>query len=179
MWRDVMKHAHWTRETKQLALTYLRKTLRLDDDAAISPYITIHARRGDFQGWCGTVPKEDCLPPLSAFAQRVREIQDELRERHGLYVSTVIMTSDEKDPLWWEGVRERGWIRVDHDSLGTAQDHGNWYPVVLDAVLQSMGMGFVGTDRSTFSHMARYRVADWNHGAARMVKWGYIGADKH
>ncbi|RPD59329.1 hypothetical protein L226DRAFT_548405 [Lentinus tigrinus ALCF2SS1-7] len=178
MWRNVMKHAHWTRETTQLALSYLRKTLRLDDNASIPSYITIHARRGDFEGWCGTVPKADCLPPLSAFARRVRQIQEELRERHGIYASTVIMTSDEKDPLWWDGVRERGWIRVDHDSLGTAREHGNWYPVVLDAVIQSMGMGFVGTDRSTFSHMARMRVTDWNHGAARMVKWGHIGADQ-
>ena len=40
------------------------------------------------------------------------------------------------------------------------------YPVVLDAVVQSMAIGFVGTDRSTFSIMGRRRVSDWNRGAA-------------
>lgn len=53
------------------------------------------------------------------------------------------------------------------------------YPVVLDAVVQSMAAGFVGTDRSTFSHMARRRVTDWNHGAVRLVKWGTPNADAH
>ena len=53
------------------------------------------------------------------------------------------------------------------------------YPVVLDAVVQSMAIGFVGTDRSTFSIMGRRRVSDWNRGAVRMVKWGYVGADDH
>lgn len=50
---------------------------------------------------------------------------------------------------------------------------------MLDAVVQSMAAGFVGTDRSTFSHMARRRVTDWNHGAVRLVKWGTPNADAH
>ncbi|RDX51420.1 hypothetical protein OH76DRAFT_1417184 [Lentinus brumalis] len=179
MWRDVMLHARWTRETKELAQGYIRKTLHLEPDSTIPPFITIHARHGDFSGWCGDVPTSECFAPLSVFARRVREIQDELRERHGIYVHHVLMTSDEKDPLWWESVRERGWIRVDHDKLGTAKEHGNWYPVIVDAVIQSLGMGFIGTERSTFSHMARMRVNDWNHGATRMVKWGQVGADDH
>ena len=162
-----------------LAEGYLRQTLKLAPDANIPPFIVIHVRHGDFLPWCGDVPKEECFAPLSAYATRVREVQDELRERLGLYVNHVIMTGDEKDPAWWEGVQEYGWIRIDHKALGTAEEHGNWYPVVLDAVVQSMAMGFVGTDRSTFSHMARRRVADWNKGATRMVKWGYVGADDH
>lgn len=179
MWREVMIHARWTEETVALAEGYLRQTLKLAPDANIPPFIVIHVRHGDFLPWCGDVPKEECFAPLSAYATRVREVQDELRERLGLYVNHVIMTGDEKDPAWWEGVQEYGWIRIDHKALGTAEEHGNWYPVVLDAVVQSMAMGFVGTDRSTFSHMARRRVADWNKGATRMVKWGYVGADDH
>jgi hypothetical protein len=53
------------------------------------------------------------------------------------------------------------------------------YPVIIDAVVQSNGMGFVGTDLSTFSVLARRRVEDWQRGATRTVKWGYKGADDH
>ncbi|KAI0369986.1 hypothetical protein BV20DRAFT_996130 [Pilatotrama ljubarskyi] len=179
MWREVMVHAHWTAPLEDLAKGYLRRLFRLPENAAIPPYIAIHARRGDFLGWCGDVPKDDCFAPLSAFARRVREVQEEVRLRHGIYVSHVIMTGDEKDPLWWSAVEERGWLRLDHAAERTAEQYGNWYPVILDAVVQSMSVGFVGTDRSTFSHMARRRVSDWNHGAVRLVKWGTVGADDH
>ena len=53
------------------------------------------------------------------------------------------------------------------------------YPVIVDAVVQSAGVGFVGTDRSTFSTLARRRVADWQDGAVRLVKWGTTDADAH
>lgn len=53
------------------------------------------------------------------------------------------------------------------------------YPVILDAAVQSNGLGFVGTDRSTFSILSRRRVIDWHDGAARMVLWGSKGADDH
>ena len=40
-------------------------------------------------------------------------------------------------------------------------------------------MGFVGTDLSTFSILARRRVEDWQQGVTRTVKWGHKGADDH
>ncbi|KAI0668727.1 hypothetical protein C8Q78DRAFT_1071184 [Trametes maxima] len=181
MWREVMVHAHWNAVPQRLAEEYLRHTFHLPDGAPIPPFIVIHARRGDFLGWCGDVPKDDCFAPLSAFARRVREVQEEVRRRHGVYVpaSRVVMTGDEKDARWWAAVEERGWRRLNHAGERTAERFGNWYPVILDAVVQSMAIGFVGTDRSTFSHMARRRVTDWNNGAVRLVKWGTIGADDH
>ncbi|KAL1940582.1 hypothetical protein VTO73DRAFT_8017 [Trametes versicolor] len=179
MWREVMVHARWTSDLEELARGYLRRLFRLPDGAAIPPYIAIHARRGDFEGWCGSVPRDECFAPLGAFARRVREVQEEVRLRHGIYVSHVIMTGDEKDAGWWSAVEERGWLRIDHAGERTAERFGNWYPVVLDAVVQSMSAGFVGTDRSTFSHMARRRVTDWNNGAVRLVKWGTPNADAH
>lgn len=53
------------------------------------------------------------------------------------------------------------------------------YPVVLDAAIQSLGYGFVGTDRSTFSVLSKRRVQDWRDGATRMVRWGKKDADAH
>jgi len=53
------------------------------------------------------------------------------------------------------------------------------YPVIIDAVVQSKGMGFVGNDLSTFSILARRRVEDWQRGVTRTAKWGFKGADDH
>ncbi|PCH33026.1 hypothetical protein WOLCODRAFT_129563 [Wolfiporia cocos MD-104 SS10] len=178
-WRFVVQHFRWTSQLENLALGYVRRTLRIPDGQAIPPYITIHARRGDFTEWCGDIPVEDCFAPLSAFARRVAEVQQDLRERHGIEVSHVIMTGDEKDESWWDAVHELGWSRIDHNAERTVQLHGKWYPVILDAVIQSLGMGFVGTDRSTFSILARRRVVDWNDGAIRTVKWGRPDSDAH
>ena len=51
------------------------------------------------------------------------------------------------------------------------------YPVLIDAVIQSGGVGFIGTDRSTMSEIAMRRCQSWHDGVTRIVKWGYIGAD--
>ena len=40
----------------------------------------------------------------------------------------------------------------------------NRYPVLIDAVIQSNGIGFVGTDRSTMSEMGRRRSESWHDG---------------
>ncbi len=110
-----------------------------------------------------------------------REVQDELRERKGLDIplTRVIITSDEKDPAWWDQIKALGWKTVDHDAFRTAEVFGRWYPVILDAAIQSTAVGFVGTDRSTYSILSRRRVESWHDGATRTLMWGYKGADDH
>ena len=61
----------------------------------------------------------------------------------------------------------------------SVSDSVNRYPVLIDAVIQSNGIGFIGTDRSTMSEMAMRRCQTWHGGVTRTVKWGYIGADDH
>lgn len=152
-------------------------------------------RHGDFGGWCNGTPLEECFAPIPVIARRVREIQEELSIKYpGMNVKHVIMTSDERDEAWWDLVKAQGWYRLDHS--GTTAQYGRWfvppyvsfsrtspaavrYPVIIDAVVQSKGMGFVGTDLSTFSIIARRRVEDWQRGVTRTVKWGHKGADDH
>ncbi|GBE78647.1 hypothetical protein SCP_0115360 [Sparassis crispa] len=177
-WRFVAKHFRWTSRMENLAHEYVRRAMSLPEAVPIPPYISLHARHGDFGGMCGGSALEDCYTPLSAFARRVDEVQEELRAKHGIDVTHVIMTSDEKAEEWWSEVAERGWYRVDHGRENTMARLGTWYPVIVDAVIQSQGIGFVGTEFSTFSSFGRRRVEDWNNGVTRTVKWGWIGADE-
>ena len=89
----------------------------------------------------------------------------------------VLVTSDERDPAWWEQVRALGWAAIDHDAERTEEIFGRWYPVFIDVVAQSFGKGFVGTDHSTLTLVTTKRVADWNNGISRSVRWGRLGAD--
>ncbi|KAH9857996.1 hypothetical protein C2E23DRAFT_855905 [Lenzites betulinus] len=181
-WRYVLRHLHWTENIEMIAGLYVRQIFGLPVTAELPPYIAIHVRHGDFANWCWAAEQpEDCFAPLSVIARRVREVQEELRERKGVDIpmTRVIITSDEKDPAWWDEVAALGWRTVDHDAAGTVAAFGRWYPVILDAAIQSGALGFVGTDRSTYSIVSRRRVESWHDGATRMVLWGYKGADDH
>ncbi len=104
-------------------------------------------------------------------------MRSELRESQGVEVEHVLVTSDEQDKEWWEEVRLLGWFAIDHDKEETEKKYGKWYPVMIDVVAQSLGKGFVGTDRSTVSVVSAKRVTDWNNGVYRYVRWGWPGAD--
>lgn len=53
-------------------------------------------------------------------------MQSELRAKHGLEVTKVIMTGNEQDTTWWDSVDELGWLRVDHDKERTTELYGKW-----------------------------------------------------
>ncbi|KAJ7492150.1 hypothetical protein FB451DRAFT_518434 [Mycena latifolia] len=96
-WRYAGQYMRWTAALEELADTYVRKTLGVAAHDPIPPFITVHARRDDFQGWCGDYSLEDCFAPLIVIARRVHEVQAEIWHRKGIMVNRVIMTSDERD----------------------------------------------------------------------------------
>jgi len=178
-WRFVVTHFRWTARLQDIANGYIKRIFDVPEKGEVPPYIAIHARRADFGVYCGDVPRDDCFPSLTVFARRVAEIQEETRERLGVVPQHVLVLSDEQDPAWWDAVRLLGWYSVDHSSEETVAKYGRWYPLLIDAVMQSSGIGFIGTDRSTMSLLARRRVQDWYAGAVRTVKWGTPDADDH
>ncbi|KAK7031515.1 hypothetical protein R3P38DRAFT_818327 [Favolaschia claudopus] len=176
-WRFVGRHMHWTPQLQQLAERYTREALGLASYQATPPYIAVHVRRGDFANWCNNVPINDCFPSFDVIERRVEEVKGEIYSKKRIRVDRVIVTSDEEDPAWWAEVAKLGWSNPDHSR--TADVHGKWYPLLIDAVIQSSAIGFVGTDRSTVSVIARKRIQTWNSGISRTVKWGSPGADDH
>ena len=98
-----------------------------------SQFISIHVRHGDFGTQCRDVPVLECFAPLSVIDRRVQEVQAELQRKFpgigGGQPIPVLMTSDERDPAWWEDVRRLGWYFVDHgpEAENTAGKYGKWY----------------------------------------------------
>ncbi|KAJ6520070.1 hypothetical protein C8R45DRAFT_805951 [Mycena sanguinolenta] len=177
-WRFVGQHMRWTPRLERLSDDYIRRTLNVRWNEPIPPFISVHVRHNDFKEWCEPdVTLEECFAPLSAIERRVREVQDELRESKGIEVEHVIVTSDEKNSTWWREIDKLGWLGVDHSR--TKELYGLWYPILIDAVIQSKGSAFVGTARSTVSILASRRVQSWQDGPVRMVRWGKPGADDH
>jgi hypothetical protein len=54
----------------------------------------------------------------------VQEVKEEILDNLGVEVEYVIMTSDEHNQTWWDGVRSQGWFQVNHAE--TVQLYGPW-----------------------------------------------------
>jgi len=179
-WRFVVKYFRWATRLQAIADGYLRRIFNVPEHEPIPPYIAIHARRAnDFIVYCNGQPKEDCFPSIATYQRRIGEIQEETRERLGIDPQHVVMLSDEEDPAWWESIREVGWYSPDHVAEDTVNKYGRWYPVLIDAVMQSSGIGLIGMHGSTMSLLAGRRVQDWHNGVYKDVKWGTPNADDH
>ncbi|KAG8973017.1 hypothetical protein FRB90_010042, partial [Tulasnella sp. 427] len=176
VWRFVGRHMRFNPKMIELAEVYLRKAFRLNGNEPIPEFIAIHARRGDFAQYCDKeAPLDYCVPPLSVWQQHVNKLRAKLKARTGVSIAanSVYVLSDEKDPKWWAEVDKLGWTYMDHDKEKTIERYGSlWYPSLIDAVIQAMGKGFLGTDKSTMSLVALLRTIDWNDGEGWMVTFG-------
>jgi len=178
-WRFVLKHLRWTKRLQAIGDHYLKVIFNVPEHEPVPPYIAIHARRNDFHWYCNDVPLDECYPSIPVFQRRIREIQEEVQERHGYTPRHVVMLSDERDPAWWDSIREVGWYTTASIVQDTQEKHGGWYPLLVDAVIQSSGIGFIGTTSSTMSVLAGRRVEAWYDGVFKLVKWGSAHADDH
>ncbi|KAH7340519.1 hypothetical protein B0J17DRAFT_715729 [Rhizoctonia solani] len=166
-WSQVGVHMRWKQSLIELANQYLRRHFGLGDTDLIPPFISVH---------------EQCFAPVAAYDRRVQEVRARLNARtNGTNVREILVTCDERDSAWWKQISAVGpeWRWIDHATEKTSEKYGKWFPLLLDTVFQSMGKGFVGTEQSTMSELARVRVEDWNDGESAMVRWGSPDADNH
>ncbi|KAG8925142.1 hypothetical protein FRC01_010625 [Tulasnella sp. 417] len=127
-WNLVGTEPRFNPTLDELASSYLRRVFGKEE---IPLYIAVHIRRTDFKQACNGGPIEDCLPPLSAYGEGVRQIQEELRQQYGSTsprgnVTEVLVSSDEEDSEFWKDVRNLGWKHVDHGAMETVDIHGLW-----------------------------------------------------
>ncbi|KAG8901197.1 hypothetical protein FRC00_008452 [Tulasnella sp. 408] len=184
VWELVGTNLHFTQKVEDIASEYLRRLFGIsgNSETGIPPYISVHVRHSDFLNQCGNVKLEDCAAPLSAYVRRVKQVQEELVILHGpnsplAKVENIVVTSDERDPGWWAEVHRLGWLGTNEFDEDIGTKYGRWYPTIIDAVIQSRGSAFVGTQGSTMSDYAARRVQDWQHGPWKLVRWRYKDAD--
>ncbi|KAF5326229.1 hypothetical protein D9611_000410 [Ephemerocybe angulata] len=172
-WRVIGVHLPFTDRMIDLATKYLRtvysKELTQSGLNDLPPLITVHIRRGDFTGVGQCSNDKPCRTGTELFAKAVDEVKKQLAEERGLQVPSVFITSDEKEPLFWDEISALGWRFINHTAEKTLDRYGEWYPPLIDTVALSLGVGFVGTLDSTFSTLSARRVEDWNRGAIRLV----------
>lgn len=192
IWHDIGRHLHFNKATNKIAddiLSYLlgpsytppalrhasiEPSKKLVD--AGTPFIGVHLRQGDF------IQMARAGHPLSAYATAVDLLQARLAlllrpsKHHFNFGSTkkgdkisVLFTTDSKEPEFIESLTRLGWTFIDHDKLKTVKRYGGWYPAVIDSLILSRGVGFVGTKQSTFSYVAARRVETWSNGLTSIV----------
>lgn len=76
---------------------------------------------------------------------------------------------DEEDLSYWSEVRAHGWVYFNHTEEKTLDKLGEWFLPVVDIVSQSLAIGFIGKEHSTFSLLSARRVEDWNDGSTIFV----------
>ncbi|KAF8184539.1 hypothetical protein K438DRAFT_1766231 [Mycena galopus ATCC 62051] len=126
------------------------------------------------------------IPRSSSGKRRTREISNK-GDIRAFFTSEINRHRAAMRNAWeaWTGML---WLKL-RDALPDASDllctvRYDRYPIIIDAAIRSSGdpihgaaAGFVGTDTSTVSILAR-RVAT-RGGVAELVKWGRPGADDH
>ncbi|GAA6034389.1 hypothetical protein JCM8097_002699 [Rhodosporidiobolus ruineniae] len=180
-WINAGQYIHFTPEIEELADIYLLDLFAPDGVRAIKdlpPLITVHIRRGDFKTARG-------LTSLEAYTDAVARVREKInwrmdhpdgwtgagkgKERFVKGVRAeqyaVVATTDEKpDSPFVKQLHALGWKVINHESMRTTEELGEWYPTMIDAAVLARGDGFVGTEWSTFSYLAGLRVKYWHGG---------------
>lgn len=170
-WIGATQYIHFNPVIESHVDDYLMALFEVASPSKIPPFISVHLRRGDFKEFAG-------LTALDKYERAVQRVRERLQVRIDGEVSwrgpgrqhfrtfgkpaseyAVLTTTDEPTGSpFIDEVRALGWKVLDHGALDTATKLGGWYPTILDAAILARGQSFVGTDRSTFSHLAGLRV---------------------
>ncbi|KAF6746077.1 hypothetical protein DFP72DRAFT_1152908 [Ephemerocybe angulata] len=110
------------------------------------------------------------LPPMISPAKRH---QGQLHRRQG----TAVFHSAIKDLSFWEEISSFGWNFFNHTAERTVERFSKWHPLLIDKVALSQGIGFIGTNPSTFSILNAFRIEDWNDGVTKMSRNDFSRGD--
>ncbi|BGP00644.1 hypothetical protein NBRC10513v2_006443 [Rhodotorula toruloides] len=171
-WANVGRYMHFNSRVEEIVDDYLMRLFDVSKPSKVPPYISIHLRRGDFLQFRGSYTDLDnykvALGRVQAALQARLDDPDgwtgpgkSAFRSFGIKAKdyAVVCTTDEKgDSDFVKEVRALGWKVIDHDALETKEKLGAWWPTIIDSAILARGRSFVGTDRSTYSHLAGLRV---------------------
>ncbi|GAA5821649.1 hypothetical protein JCM11251_000952 [Rhodosporidiobolus azoricus] len=182
-WMNVGQHLRFNDKVEAEADRYLMSLFNVNSPKKIPPFITIHLRRGDFKDFTG-------FTPLSKYQAALARVQAALQKRlddpenwtgpgrrafrtfpgyaRAEDYAVVATTDESGESAFAAEVRALGWKVLDHgdgpNGFKTKETLGGWWSTMLDGAILARGRSFVGTDRSTFSHIAGLRVKYWRGG---------------
>lgn len=167
VWTHVGQHLHFNSHVNHIADELLAALI----GSRRKQFIGVHIRTGKAIDWSGGHVANTTTELIDSFKAGVEVVQDQLRRRRKGHRGDlpVLFTTDADDSFFLTRIHRLGWVHVNHIDFATAARFGGWYPDILDAVLLSRAVGFVGTRMSTFSHLAARRVESWNHGITTIV----------
>ncbi|KAJ2929284.1 hypothetical protein H1R20_g7821, partial [Candolleomyces eurysporus] len=171
VWNTVGTHLTFTQPLMDITQGYLRRALKIGEKEEMPAIITAHIRRNDFKFKCKDGQEPPCYMPIHKYVEAVSEIQKELTEKRNIKATRVFVSSDETELSFWDEVASLGWTFFNHTAEQTIEKYGDWYPLLIDKVALSSGVGFVGTSPSTFSVLNARRVEDWNNGITKMLNY--------
>ncbi|KAM0753009.1 hypothetical protein T439DRAFT_187623 [Meredithblackwellia eburnea MCA 4105] len=176
-WMGATQFIHFTQQVEDVADEYLMGLFGVTSPSRIPPFISVHLRRGDFKEFAGLTALEKYQAAVNRVVANLQQRLDDPEAWRGPGKANfrhfgiparkyqVLTTTDEPTGSpFIDEVRALGWKVLDHGALNTAQERGGWWPTILDAAILARGQSFVGTDRSTFSHLAGLRVKYWHGG---------------
>ncbi|GAA6032966.1 hypothetical protein JCM8097_000073 [Rhodosporidiobolus ruineniae] len=181
-WMNVGQHLRFNPTVEGHADDYLMRLFDVKSPSKVPPFITVHLRRGDFKDFAGFTALEKYVAGLARVQAALQARLDDpdnwtgpgrrAFKHFGLRADqyAVVATTDERgDSDFVKEVKALGWKVLDHDAFETKEKLGGWWPTMLDATILARGRAFVGTDRSTFSHMAGLRVKYWRGGLTELA----------
>ncbi|KAF9090984.1 hypothetical protein BGX23_005574 [Mortierella sp. AD031] len=125
------------------------------------PFISIHARRGDFVEYCQQQFPHDlssCLPTTQELASTLNDLLVSDPSLRGL---PVYVSTDEDRPEELAEFGAMGWQVLDDAFLGSSERLGVFGPMMMDQVFMSQAQVLIGVRTSTFSKVGAYRQEDW------------------
>ncbi|KAF9527347.1 hypothetical protein CPB83DRAFT_907750 [Crepidotus variabilis] len=152
-WRFVGQYLHFMHNDIELAKSYLSRTFQVQA-SNLPAFIAV------------AVPKTSSLPNLH---KQVALVQANLKLEKNLENAKVLVISTVEDAQFWENVRDFGWSRLDHFKEMTLEKYGHWARDVLDGVVASMAVGFIGEQHSAFAIVSARRVQEWNGGVVNLI----------
>ncbi|KAF9348891.1 hypothetical protein BGX26_012747 [Mortierella sp. AD094] len=142
-----------------------RNIVPSDDKNKVSPphgpYISIHARRGDYIDYCQQQFQHDlqsCLPTTQELASTLHNIilSDPSLKGLPVYVST-----NEDRPEELDEFRALGWQVLDHQAMGSKEQLGVFGPMMMDQIFMAKAQVLIGVRTSAFSKVGANRLEDW------------------
>ncbi|SCV73351.1 BQ2448_7277 [Microbotryum intermedium] len=187
-WKLVGRHLRFNALVEDTVDEYLMRMFGVEHRREVPPFIAVHVRGGgDFSAVVGghlSVDKyssalhtlqrrmQDRAKAMKHSAQRDAGHHRALRAMaHGAQADKLEIVATTDDSGFAHTLHELGWRVVDHDGMRTTQHYGAWWPTIIDSAILARGVGFVGTDRSSFSQLAGLRVKYWHHGLVEFASY--------